>query len=87
MADRFFPNEMPEFVPEATVDESSTKGGEDSLLKLLSLPNNALSHIFKQSALDLKQLVLTNSSDLNLFLSCDFFSSLIYEPKASSSSS
>lgn len=58
MADRFFPNEMPEFVPEATVDESSTKGGEDSLLKLLSLPNNALSHIFKQSALDLKHLAV-----------------------------
>ncbi|XP_022734052.1 lanC-like protein GCR2 isoform X3 [Durio zibethinus] len=55
MADRFFPNEMPDFVAERTVTEGTTK---DSLINLLSLPHKTLSDKFKTSALDLKETVV-----------------------------
>ncbi|GKV42490.1 hypothetical protein SLEP1_g49885 [Rubroshorea leprosula] len=58
MADRFFPNEMPDFVPETTAGETITSNTRDSLTKLLYLPYNTLSEKLKRSALDLKETVV-----------------------------
>ncbi|XP_010241998.1 PREDICTED: lanC-like protein GCL2 isoform X2 [Nelumbo nucifera] len=60
MADRFFINEMPEFVAE-TNDETGAEGIEDSLLKLLSLPYPTLAAKLKRTALDLKETIVTNT--------------------------
>ncbi|XP_043689971.1 lanC-like protein GCL2 [Telopea speciosissima] len=57
MADRFFHNEMPDFVPEAT-EETAVEGVGDSLVKLLSLPYPILAERFKQTALDLKETIV-----------------------------
>lgn len=55
MADRFFPNLMPDFLPEkATEDEEA---GEDPLSKLLSMPYPLLSERLKRAAQDLKETV------------------------------
>lgn len=59
MADRFFPNEMLDFVAEAAADEAASVRPKDSLTKLLSLPYKTLSDMLKSSALDLKETVLT----------------------------
>ena len=56
MADRFFPNEMPDFVEEKDEDSVSV-GSEDSLLKLLSMPYSSLSERLKRAGLDLKETV------------------------------
>ncbi|KAJ6950237.1 hypothetical protein NC651_004030 [Populus alba x Populus x berolinensis] len=62
MGDRYFPNEMPDYIPETTttaVEETVTeRNNKDSLTKLLSLPNNILSQRLKASALDLKDTVV-----------------------------
>ncbi|CBI28768.3 hypothetical protein VitviT2T_017735 [Vitis vinifera] len=57
MADRFFPNVMPDYVAETppTQEETPPQGGEDSLIKLLSMPFSALSQRLKRTALDLKE--------------------------------
>lgn len=63
MSDRFFPNPMPEFVPEATpstqheLHEAITVTTGDSLHKLLAMPHAPLSERLKRAALDLKQTV------------------------------
>ncbi|XP_042519441.1 lanC-like protein GCL2 [Macadamia integrifolia] len=57
MADHFFHNEMPDFVPEST-EETTVEGVEDSLLKLLSLPYPILAERFKRAALDLKETIV-----------------------------
>ncbi|XP_027928070.1 lanC-like protein GCR2 [Vigna unguiculata] len=54
MADRFFPNEMPPFMAE-TADQIPLT---DSLTALLSLPYQALSAKFQESAFHLKQSVV-----------------------------
>ena len=62
MADRFFPNEMPDFVAETIVTGGTTK---DSLINLLSVPYKTLSDKLKTSALDLKETVFSlQNSDL-----------------------
>ncbi|KAJ6752090.1 hypothetical protein OIU85_002509 [Salix viminalis] len=62
MGDRYFPNEMPDYIPETAttaVDETITeRNNEDSLTKLLSLPYNILSQRLKASALELKDTVV-----------------------------
>lgn len=60
MADRFFPNVMPDYVAETppTQEETPPQGGEDSLIKLLSMPFSALSQRLKRTALDLKETVI-----------------------------
>ncbi|XP_057954555.1 lanC-like protein GCL2 [Malania oleifera] len=61
MADRFFPNEMPDFVPESTItamEEVEGVGVGDPLMKLLGMPYPALSERFKRAALDLKETVV-----------------------------
>ncbi|CAL5390694.1 unnamed protein product [Camellia sinensis] len=57
MADRFFPNEMPDFIPE-TPESSASERSEDSLTKLLSLPYKTLAERLNRAALDLKQTVV-----------------------------
>ncbi|XP_027347494.1 lanC-like protein GCL2 isoform X1 [Abrus precatorius] len=64
MADRFFPNPMPEFVPETTPStpqeqqEALTVGDGDSLSKLLAMPHVPLSERLKRAALDLKETIV-----------------------------
>ncbi|KAK9268763.1 hypothetical protein L1049_000525 [Liquidambar formosana] len=58
MADRFFPNEMPDFEAETTIDETSSERIKDSLTEVLSLPYKTLSEKFRRSALDLKDTVV-----------------------------
>jgi hypothetical protein len=65
MSDRFFPNPMPEFVPETTpstqheLQEAVTVTTGDSLQKLLSMPHVPLSERLKRASLDLKETVRT----------------------------
>ncbi|KAL3503244.1 hypothetical protein ACH5RR_037693 [Cinchona calisaya] len=58
MADRFFPNELPDYIPETPVEESASERAQDSLTKLLHLPFKTLSEKLKIAALDLKQTVV-----------------------------
>ncbi|KAL5736268.1 hypothetical protein ACOSQ2_031056 [Xanthoceras sorbifolium] len=62
MADRFFPNELPDFVPETTTT-STTK---DSLTNLLlCLPYKTLSDTLENSALSLQQTVVDETWGLS----------------------
>ncbi|KAI3466131.1 hypothetical protein Pfo_022794 [Paulownia fortunei] len=56
MADRFFPNEMPDYIPETQPVEPVA--ASDSLAKLLHLPYKTLSEWLKEAALDLKDTVV-----------------------------
>ncbi|KAK9674445.1 hypothetical protein RND81_12G232900 [Saponaria officinalis] len=58
MAERFFPNEMPEFIPESSLNTSTVIQNEDSLTKLLHLPYKSLSKTLLNSALNLKDTVV-----------------------------
>lgn len=58
MADRFFPNEMPAYIPEAPSAVSASGEPKDSLAKLLQLPYDILSGTLKNAALDLKATVV-----------------------------
>ena len=64
MADRFFQNPMPDFVPETAsstlqqTQEPTAVGAGDSLVKLLALPYAPLSERFKRAGLDLKETVM-----------------------------
>ncbi|KAM1356669.1 hypothetical protein ACFX13_031492 [Malus domestica] len=58
MADRFFPNEMPDFLAEPPPDAAAPESPKDSLTGLLHLPYRTLSDILKCSALDLKETVV-----------------------------
>lgn len=62
MADRFFPNEMPDFAEEVAEEEPASDFPNDSLTKLFSLPYKTLADILKSAALDLKQTVPKNDS-------------------------
>ncbi|KAI3919025.1 hypothetical protein MKW92_025029 [Papaver armeniacum] len=55
MADRFFANEMPEFIDETSNIAETT---ENSLLKLLSLPYSLLSEKLKEKSLGLKGTIV-----------------------------
>ncbi|KAH1221004.1 hypothetical protein AAZX31_12G104400 [Glycine max] len=69
MADRFFPNPMPEFVPETTPstpqeeEEALTVG--DSLPKLLAMPHAPLLERLKRAALDLKETIVIETWGLS----------------------
>ncbi|KAF8409297.1 hypothetical protein HHK36_005371 [Tetracentron sinense] len=58
MADRFFLNEMPDFV------EETTECDGDSLMKLLCLPYPTISERFKRAALDLKETIVMETRGL-----------------------
>lgn len=59
MADRYFPNELPDYRPDSAPMEvsGSGKAKKDSLTKLLHLPYTSLSERLKNAALDIKQKV------------------------------
>lgn len=58
MGERFFRNEMPEFVPEESAGEEETATeGKDSMTKLLSLPYKSFSRKLQRYALRLKDTV------------------------------
>ncbi|XP_009357824.2 lanC-like protein GCL2 [Pyrus x bretschneideri] len=62
MADRFFPNIMPDMVAEApTPSPPQAEHGNDSLMNLLSTPCPSLSHLLKRAASDLIQTILTET--------------------------
>lgn len=59
MADRFFPNEMPVYIPETSLVTSPPVAETgDSLTKLIHLPYKALCETLNKTALDLKDAVV-----------------------------
>ncbi|KAH0744271.1 hypothetical protein KY290_032264 [Solanum tuberosum] len=58
MADRFFPNTMPSFVDETTIEESFLEGAKDPLLELLYLPYGTVCEKLKRVAFDLKETIV-----------------------------
>ncbi|KAL1821673.1 hypothetical protein ACET3Z_016542 [Daucus carota] len=67
MADRYFKNNMPDFVDETPPETGVTdgegegvvaQGSEESLMRLLSLPYHSFSEKLKRAALDLKETVV-----------------------------
>ncbi|XP_052206409.1 lanC-like protein GCR2 isoform X2 [Diospyros lotus] len=65
MADRFFPNEMPDFVPENPVEGSIPGSSGDPLSKLLHIPYKAVAERLKLAALDLKEIVVKETWGLS----------------------
>ncbi|KAL3636865.1 transcription factor [Castilleja foliolosa] len=59
MADRFFPNEMPDYTPDSPTVQSSS--ASDSLTNLLHLPYKTLAELLKKAALDLKDTVVNET--------------------------
>ena len=59
MADRFYPNEMPEFIKEEEPPPPETT--TNPLTKTLSLPYNLFSDQLKRAAFDLKDTVFSTS--------------------------
>lgn len=61
MADRYFPNNMPDFVAEINGEEEEeeavAQGSEESLMRLLSMRYDSFSERLKRAALDLKETV------------------------------
>nr|GLL47073.1 hypothetical protein DM860_011248 [Ipomoea trifida] len=58
MADRFFPNEMPNFIPETAEAEKLAEKAQDSLTKLLHLPYKNVAEKIQKSALVLKEKIV-----------------------------
>uniref|UniRef100_A0A0V0I1N9 Putative lanC-like protein GCL2-like n=1 Tax=Solanum chacoense TaxID=4108 RepID=A0A0V0I1N9_SOLCH len=58
MADRFFPNTLPSFVDETTIEESFLEGAKDPLLELLYLPYGTVCEKLKRVAFDLKETIV-----------------------------
>lgn len=73
MADRFYPNSMPDFVAEnpniegGEVQRPISQGTNESLLKLLATPFHSLAEKLKRAALDLKETVTHPRILLNEF--------------------
>lgn len=73
MADRYFPNSMPEFVPEDPTleqeiqrsDQIPEPGTEGSLTRLLATPYAALSEKLERAALDLKETIVVETWGLS----------------------
>ncbi|XAR55488.1 hypothetical protein NMG60_11035566 [Bertholletia excelsa] len=61
MSDRFFPNQMPDFVEEKEEEDVEIVGPDGSLLKLLSMPYSALAERFIRAGLDLKETVVVET--------------------------
>lgn len=74
MAERFFPNEMPNFIPETAEAEKLAENHQDSLTKLLNLPYKNVAEEIKKSALELKETVpnvpLLHST--SIWIPCNF---------------
>ncbi|EEF44459.1 lanC-like protein GCL2 isoform X2 [Ricinus communis] len=65
MADRFFPNIMPDFVTEAAAAATEDSSTGDSLMKLLSMPYPSLSQRFQRAGLDLKETIVMETWGLS----------------------
>ncbi|KAJ0242299.1 LanC-like protein GCR2 [Hirschfeldia incana] len=61
MGERFFRNEMPEFVPEDACEDETVSGYKDSLTKLLSLPYRSFTEKLQRYALSLKDTVVSET--------------------------
>ncbi|KAK4484436.1 hypothetical protein RD792_007017 [Penstemon davidsonii] len=72
MSDRFYPNSMPDFVPEnpklnedekekAKQIQINEPGTDDSLQRLLSLPHSTLSQQLQRAALELKETIVVET--------------------------
>ncbi|KAL1821674.1 hypothetical protein ACET3Z_016543 [Daucus carota] len=65
MADRYFPNNMPDFVAETNGEEEEEKavaqGSEESLMRLLCMRYDSFSERLKRAALDLKETVVAET--------------------------
>ncbi|KAL0320689.1 UNVERIFIED_CONTAM: LanC-like protein GCR2 [Sesamum radiatum] len=70
MADRFFPNQMPDYFPETPSVESAAAAASDSLAKLLYIPYRTLSEGLKKAALDLKDTAYQVTGDKNDLALC-----------------
>ncbi|KAL5730228.1 hypothetical protein ACHQM5_003076 [Ranunculus cassubicifolius] len=71
MADRYFPNDMPNFIPESK-DPPISEGIHDSLSQLLSLPYSTITERLKQTAMYLKQMIVRETWDHNGRIVKDF---------------
>lgn len=71
MADRFFPNGMPDFVQEnptisnQQVQSIPQQGTEESLLRLLETPYGVISEKLKRAAIDLKETIVVETWGLS----------------------
>lgn len=63
MGERFFPNEIPEFLPEDAGEEETISTHKDSLTKLLSLPYRSFSKKLQRYALSLKDTIVFETWD------------------------
>ncbi|WZY96837.1 hypothetical protein YC2023_069166 [Brassica napus] len=63
MGERFFPNEIPEFLPEDAGEEETFSTHKDSLTKLLSLPYRSFSKKLQRYALSLKDTIVFETWD------------------------
>ncbi|XP_075482131.1 lanC-like protein GCR2 [Primulina tabacum] len=61
MADRLFPNEMPDYIPEIPPLESDAVPASDSLTKLLHLPFRSLCQGLTKEALYLKEIIVNET--------------------------
>lgn len=75
MADRYFPNNMPDFVAETNGEEEEeeavAQGSEESLMRLLCMRYDSFSERLKRAALDLKETVTTQTLVCFLYI-CTF---------------
>ncbi|CAK7349840.1 unnamed protein product [Dovyalis caffra] len=71
MADRCFPNVLPDFVTEEQEEEDKVTNG-DSLMKLLSMPYTSISKQFQRSGLDLKETIVMETWGLSGQIAQDF---------------
>lgn len=74
MANRYFDNDMPDFVDEtpaaSDVTEKEGQGTEKSLVRLLCMPYHSFSEKLKRAALDLKETVRINCCFFNYNMIC-----------------
>ncbi|XP_050219717.1 lanC-like protein GCR2 isoform X2 [Mercurialis annua] len=65
MAERYFPNKMPHYIPEETPTINEETANKDSLSRLLSLPYHTLRRTLQASALHLKDMVVRETWGLS----------------------
>lgn len=57
MAERYFKNEMPDYIPETSTTLTTATTTGNTLLTLLSMDYNALASLMERQALDIKETV------------------------------
>ncbi|KMT04638.1 hypothetical protein BVRB_8g182910 [Beta vulgaris subsp. vulgaris] len=61
MAERYFKNEMPDYIPETSTTLTTATTTGNTLLKLLSMDYNALASLMERQALDIKETVVVET--------------------------